>query len=153
MKVWYQDGLRSASPSSSWWLQIMSSYLATHWCNSYYLACALRTQRSHSNQNDRQCFRFQFCQSTPFLLPLVSSGSTSVSEPDSELSARSDIPERSFLRGIKISYEIVLDSAWQVLSFSVRAHTLNWTSFRQVQFSIFQSYSSSNFYSVRRCIF
>ena len=37
-----------------------------------------------------------------------------VSEPDSELSARSDIPERSFLRAIKISYEIVLDAAWQV---------------------------------------
>ena len=65
--------------------------------------------------------------SQPFLFAptLVSSGSTSVSEPDSELSARSDIPERSFLRGIKISYEIVLDSAWQALSFSVRAHTLN----------------------------
>ena len=40
-----------------------------------------------------------------------------MSEPDSELSARSDIPERSFLRGIRISYEIILDAAWQVSPF------------------------------------
>ena len=55
----------------------------------------------------------------PFFLPstLVSGSTNGVSEPDSELSARSDIPERSFLRGIRISYEIVLDAAWQVPRF------------------------------------
>ena len=55
-----------------------------------------------------------FCPSTLFLPLHWSVGRRPVSEPDSELSARSDIPERSFLRAIKISYEIVLDAAWQV---------------------------------------
>ena len=66
----------------------------------------------------------------PFFLPSsLVSGSTCVSEPDSELSARSDIPERSFLRGIRISYEIVLDAAWHVPRFLGTTHQIEHHSF------------------------
>ena len=65
--------------------------------------------------DDSTCSHFII--STLFVFALVRQWSESVSEPDSSLSAKSDLRERSFLRAcIKISYEIVLDSTWQVLS-------------------------------------
>ena len=89
--------------------------LVQHWCNTGATTnSSVPTQRSRSNQNDwRRCFHF-VCQLFFSHQLHWSVGRRPVSEPDSELSARSDIPERSFLRAIKISYEIVLDAAWQV---------------------------------------
>ena len=74
----------------------------------------IKQKAKHSNHtmasvDDSTCSHLII--STLFVFALVRQCSESVSEPDSSLSAKSDLRERSFLRAcIKISYEIVLDS-------------------------------------------